>query len=158
MTRIAAWLSRHPMSAVFLALALLGGTSWGIGYAYSVREPRSDRPVTARSSLAAPVLPEPTQFPPRVRVDQAHRALHAMGRACKHPRAEREPDAVRRPLAIMKQFAHDFPSAGFTIDDEPGTTLALLIVLRSELQECEPSLLPSVEVLIPKGYRGSPTR
>ena len=156
MTRMAAWLSRHPMSAVLLALALLGGTSWGIRNA-SGREPGSERSVSASSGLAAPVLPEPTQSPPRVRVDQAHRALHALGRACKHPRAERELDAVRRPLASMEQFAHDFPSAGFTIDDEPGTTLALLIVLRSELQECEPSLLPGVEVLIPEEYRGSLT-
>ncbi len=34
---------------------------------------------------------------------------------------------------------------------------ALLIVLRSELQECQPSLLPGVEALIPEEYRDQST-
>lgn len=156
-TRIVVWLAGHPMSAVFLALALLGSTSWGVAYAFGQREPRSERPVMAESGVAPSVLPTPTQFPPLARVDQAHRALHAMGRACKQPAAAREPDAVRRPVATMEQFAQDFPRGGFTIDDEPGSTLALLIVLRSELQECEPSILPSVEALIPEEYRDPST-
>ena len=141
------------MSAVFLALPVLGVTSWGVAYAFSAREPRTERPVMAEGGVAVSVLPEPTEFPPRARVDQAHRALHGMGRACKQPMAAREPEAVRRPVAIMEQFARDFPRGRFTIDDEPGTTLALLIVLRSDLQECEPSLLASVEALIPEQYR-----
>ena len=157
MTRIVVWLAGHPMMAVFLALVLLGGTSWGIAYAFSAREPRPERPVMAESGVAPSVLPKPTQFAPRARVNQAHRAFHAMGRACQQPVAAREPYAVRRPVAIMEQFARDFPRAGFTIDVEPGSTLALLIVLRSELQQCEPSLLPSVEVLIPREYRDPST-
>ena len=157
MTRVFLWLTRHPMSAVLLALALLGGSAWGIADAFSAREPRPEQPVIAESGVAPSVLPKPTQVPPRARVDQAHRALHAMGRACKQPMAAREPDAVRRPVARMMQFARDFPRGGFTIDDEPGSTLALLIVLRSELQGCEPSLLPSVEALIPEEYRDPST-
>ena len=157
MTRILVWLTGHPMSAVFLALALLGGTAWGIAYAFSEREPRSERPVMAESGVAPSLLPKPTQFPPRSRVDQTHRALHAMGRACKQPVTTREPDAVRRPVGVMEEFARDYPNGGFRIDDEPGSTLALLIVLRSELQDCEPSLLPSVEALIPEEYRDPST-
>lgn len=153
MRRIVVWLAGHPMSAVFLALALFGGTAWGIAYAFSEREQRSERPVMAESGVAPSVLPKPTQFPPQERVDQAHRALHAMGRACKQSAAARDPDAVRRPVATMEEFARDFPRGGFTIDDESGSTLALLIVLRSELQDCEPPLVPSVEGLIPEEYR-----
>ena len=152
-TRVVVWLAGHPMSAVFVALALLGGTAWGIAYAFSEREPRSERPDFAESGVAASVLPEPTQFPPRARVEQVHRALHTMGRACKQSEATREPDAVRRPVAVMEEFARDYPTGGFRIDDEPGSTLSLLVVLRSELQACEPSLLPSVEALIPDEYR-----
>ena len=157
MTRVVVWLAGHPMSAVFLALGLLGGGAWGIAYAFSAGDPRSERPVTAQSGVAPSVLPEPTQFPPRARVDQVHRALHAMGRACKQPVTAREPDAVRRPVAVMEEFARVYPSGGFRIDDEPGSTLTLLIVLRSELQACEPSLLPSVEALIPEEYRDPST-
>ena len=153
MTRILVWLTGHPMSAVFLALALLGGTAWGIAYTFSTRVPRSERPVMAESGVAPSVLPEPTQSPPQARVDQAHRALHAMARACKQPVPTRDPDAVRQAVATMVKFARDFPRGGFTIDDESGSTLALLIVLRSELQDCEPSLVPSVEGLIPEEYR-----
>lgn len=153
MTRIVVWLLRHPMAAVLLALAMLGGTAWGIVYAFSAREPRSGGPAIAQSGVAASVLPKPTQFPPRARVAQTHRALHAMDRACKQAGATRQRDDVRRPVAVMEEFARDYPHGGFRIDDESGSTLALLIVLRSELQECEPSLLPGVEALIPEEYR-----
>lgn len=158
MRRVVVWLCGHPMSAVFLVLALLGGTSWGIAYAFSEREPRSERPVMAESGVASSVLPEPTQFPPRAPVDQVHRALHAVGRACKQPLAARESDAVGRPVAVLEGFAREYPNGGFRIDEEPGSTLALLIVLRSELQECEPSLLPGVEALIPEEYRDPSTQ
>lgn len=151
MTGIVLGLTRHPMSAVVLALALLGGSSWGIAYAFSAREPRPERPVVADSGVAPSVLPKPTQFPPRQRVDKVHRALHAMGRAC--TRSAAAPDAVRPAVVVMEKFARDYPNGGFTIDDEPGSTLALLIVLRSELEECDPALVPSVEALIPEEYR-----
>lgn len=49
----------------------------------------------------------------------------------------------------MEQFARDYPNGGFAIDDEPGTTLSLQVVLRFELQSCEPTLVPSLEELIP---------
>lgn len=151
--RILPWLARHPMSAVFITLTLLGGTAWGIASAFAPRPTPPERPVMVESGVAESVLPKPTQFPPRERVDQAHRELHAMARACKQPVSTRDPDAVRQAVATMVKFARDFPRGGFTIDDESGSTLALLIVLRSELQDCEPSLVPSVEGLIPEEYR-----
>jgi hypothetical protein len=53
----------------------------------------------------------------------------------------------------MERFARDYPGGGFTIDDEPGTTLSLLVVLRYELQGCDPSLVPGVEELLPESFR-----
>ena len=100
------------MSAVVVALALLGGTSWGIADAFDKSDSRLERPVSAEGGVAPSVLPEPTQFPPEDRVDQAHRALHAVGRACKQPRVTRGPEAVRRPLAVMQEFARDYPRGG----------------------------------------------
>lgn len=152
-TRVAPWLLRHPMSAVILALALLGGTAWGIAYAVSARQSRPDRPAMVEGGVAASVLPEPTQIPPRARVDQAHRALHAMARACERPFATRGSDALRRPVEVMERFARDYPHGGFIIDDEPGSTLALLVVVRSELLDCDPSLVPGVEELLPEEFR-----
>ncbi len=152
-TRLLVWLSRHPMSAVFLALALLAGTTWGIANAFTPRTVRSGQAALVETGVAHSVLPAPTQSPPRGRVDEAHRALHAVARACKQPLTTRKPDAIRRPVSIMEDFARDYPRGGFTMDGEPGSALALLIVLRSELQGCEPSLLSGVEAAIPQEYR-----
>ncbi|NHA01289.1 hypothetical protein G5V59_19420 [Nocardioides sp. W3-2-3] len=85
--------------------------------------------------MAPYTLPKPTQKPPRDRVEAAHKALHALGRACKVPAAEQGQDAVRRPLNELETFAQDFPAGGFRIDDEPGTTLALMIVVWDQAQE-----------------------
>ena len=147
------WLIRHPMAMVFLLLALFGGAVWGLAQALAPRSTPPERPGTVESGVAPSRLPEPTEFPPRQRVDEAHQALHAVGRACKKPTAAG--DAVRRAVAVMEKFARDYPNGGFTIDDEAGTTLALLIVLRSELEECDPTMLPSIEELIPEEYRDS---
>jgi hypothetical protein len=76
-----------------------------------------------------------------------------MGRACETPGSTRDPAAVARPVEVMERFARDFPDGGFTIDDEPGSTLSLLVVLRYELQTCDPSLVVSVERLLPPRYR-----
>ena len=147
------WLARHPMSAVFITLALLGGTAWGIAAVFAPGPTPPERPMTVESGVAESVLPKPTQFPPRERVDRAHRALHAMARACKQPVATRDPDAVRRPVAMMEKFARDYPRGGFTIDDESGSTLTLLIVVRNELEACDPALIPRIDALIPPQHR-----
>lgn len=155
MSRVVVWLTRHPMAAVFLLLAILGGLAWGIDTAFTPSANRSEAPVMVDSGVARSRLPEPTQTAPRQRVEAVHRALHAMARACKQPVATPDPASVRRPLSTMKEFARDFPNAGFTIDDESASTLALLIVLRSELQDCDPTLVPGVEELVPPEYRDS---
>ena len=152
--RVIVWLIRHPMSAVVLALAAFALV--GIGLASAVS---SGRPAPAPASpvviggTAESTLPTPTQFPPQARVEEVHRALHAMGRACKAPISTRKPDAVRGPVQTMEQFARDFPNGGFTMDDEPGSTLSLLVVLRYELRDCDPSLVPGAEDLLPERFR-----
>lgn len=145
------WLARHPIVAVLIALALTVAVARGLAAAL---KPAQARPVTGvQGGTAESVLPKPTQFPPRARVEASHSALHAMGRACKQPLATRDPASVRRPVEVMARFARDYPNGGFTIDDEPGTTLSLLVVLRYELQSCEPTLVPEVEELLPERFR-----
>lgn len=87
-------------------------------------------------------------------MEEAHRALHAMGRACRKRAADRDPKTVAGPARVMIHFARDYPRGGFTIDDEPGTTLSLLFVLRHELQKCDPSLVAGAEALLPERFRG----
>lgn len=152
--RIILWLLRHPMTAVFVALAIFAGTGFGLAgmFAGGRTDPAATRPVVV-GGTAESTLPVPTQFPPKARVEEAHRALHAMGRACEKPSSTRDPAAVRQPVEVMERFARDFPNGGFTIDDEPGSTLSLLVVLRYELQNCDPTLVPSVEELLPTRFR-----
>lgn len=147
------WLARHPMVAVLITLALTAAVAVGLAAALKP-EPARSRPVVAvQGRTAESRLPKPTQFPPKARVEAAHRALHAMRRACKQPLATRDPASVRRPVEVMEQFARDYPNGGFTIDDEPGSTLSLLVVLRYELQDCEPTLVTEVEELLPERVR-----
>lgn len=147
------WLARHPMVAVLIALALTVAVAMGLAAALTPA-PAPARPVAGvQGGTAESMLPKPTQFPPRARVEASHRALHAMGRACKQPLETRDPALVRRALEAMEQFAREYPNGGFTMDDEPGTTLSLLVVLRYELQGCEPTLVPEVEELLPERFR-----
>lgn len=143
------------MVAVLIALAVLMAVAWGLAAALKPEpEPELAGPAMAvQGGTAESVLPTPTQFPPRERVEAAHGALHAMGRACKQPIGTRDRAAVVRPVEVMEQFARDYPNGGFTIDDEPGTTLSLLVVLRYELQGCDPTLVPKVEKLLPERFR-----
>lgn len=151
--RLVVWLARHPMAAVFVLLGVIVALTASLASLFS--GPSSDAPPVGTDAEVAPyTLPPPTEHPPKNRVDAAHKALHALDRACKTPIAQRDPEAVRRPLDLMEAFATDFPSGGFRIDDEPGTTLALLIVVWDALKACDPSLVPEVEELIPAEYRG----
>lgn len=151
--RLLAWLAQHPTAAVVMLLCILTALSAFLVSFFS--GPTSDGSPDAPGAQVTPyTLPAPTQHPPKARVDSAHKALHALGRACKTPLAQRDPETVRRPLGLIEIFATDFPSGGFRIDDESGTTLTLLIVVWDELKTCDPSLVPAVEELIPAEYRG----
>ena len=144
-------LARGPVivAALSLLLVVLGSLI------ILVSGPTSDEPATTpRAEITPYTLPSPTQQPPRRRVDDVHDALHALGRACDTSAERRDPSDVRRAVDSIVAFATEFPSAGFRIDDEPGTTLALLIVARHELRSCAPSLMPRVQQLIPQEYRG----
>lgn len=147
------WLARRPMVALLVALAVPTVIALVLAAALNNDSAPAEPETPAQEGVAEATLPEPTQFPPQSRVAATHRALHALGRACKQPLAIREPASVRRPVVVMEKFARDYPDGGFTMDDEPGSTLSLLIVLRYELQDCAPSLVPGVEGLIPRQFR-----
>lgn len=55
----------------------------------------------------------------------------------------------------MLDFARRYPSVSFPIDDETGTTVSLLAVVRDEVRTCAPSLAGAVDAALPKPYRTS---
>lgn len=134
---------------------LLASAALGLGVTrFLPQDPEPGAEVlVSEGGVAASTLPLPSQSPPQPRVEAAHRALHVVGRACRQPTIDRGGDAVRAPVEQIRRFAGDYPNGGFTIDDEPGTTLSLLIVLRYELQSCEPALVPGVDALLPVEFR-----
>lgn len=66
----------------------------------------------------------------------------------------RKPEQIRSPLDVIEGFATDYPSGGFSMDDESSSTLALMVVVWNELKKCDPAYLPELERLIPAQYRG----
>lgn len=153
MTGLVAWLARRPIFMAVVTAALVAGFVYSLasvvrGGPRPPTTPRTDAPV------ARYTLPASTQRPPRQRVEEAGRALHALGRACRTPVTRRSPARLRRPLDVLESFVADFPSGRFRIDGEPGTAMALLIVVWNQLGSCDPTLAAEVEDRIPARYRG----
>lgn len=152
--RVVLFLIRHPMVAVGLSLVLLTAVAVGVGSLFS-RSDESSPPVMANSdSLVAPfTLPSPEVFLEQSQVRGVHRALHELGRACAETGGTPDPRAAASPLREIETFAARHPNAGFPIDDESGTTLSLLIVVRNQLETCDLSRLPEIDALLPAQYR-----
>ena len=143
---------RRPMLTVLALLALFTVGAMVTSELLSRSSSPERLPAQSPDSRVATYrLPGPTESLSAAQAAPVHRALHALDRACKHP--ERGTHALRGPLRIIETFATKHPTAGFAIDDETGTTLAMLIVVRSELEGCAPALLPRVNALIPERYR-----
>lgn len=153
--RLVAWLIHHPVALVFVLLIVLAAFSASIA---ALLDLKSTVPAShsAGPDLVAPeTLPVPTQRPPQRRVDAAHQALHSLGRACDKPMVKRSGSEISEPLTEIESFAIDFPSGGFEIDGEPGSTLALMIVVLDQMRSCDSAYVPQLEDLVPARYRGS---
>lgn len=110
---VVSWLVRQPMVAVLIALALTAALAAGLDASLRPGSAPLQPAAGVEGGTAESMLPKPTQFPPRARVQTVHRALHAMGRACKQSLATREPASVRRPVEVMAQFAAGIPQRRF---------------------------------------------
>lgn len=148
------WFARHPMVVVMAGLLATASLTWALAVALRQDPGTSPQPATVPGpGIAVSTLPEPTEFPPDRRVAAAHRALHAVGRACKPDSGPIELSDVERPVKVIEDFARQYPNGGFRMDDERGTTLALLVVVRFELQGCAPPLAARIERLLPAQFR-----
>ena len=107
-------------------------------------------PAVLVSAASTPTHPS---VPPG-EADQAHRALHRLGEACADHQ-HRSQATIDREVEALLGFARRHPRGGFQIDDEHGTSLSLLLVLREELASCDPAALPQVETLLPPRFRSA---
>ncbi|MFF7643867.1 hypothetical protein [Streptomyces canus] len=97
--------------------------------------------------------PTPAATPPAVDVRRVHNALHDIDARCGtavsgKARAELEGDAD-----TVTAFARRYPDASFRVDDETGTTLSLLLVVRQGLRDCAPTATARVNQALPPEYR-----
>lgn len=152
--RLLVWLLRRPMIAVLLGLMVVTVSSMALAAAIPPSRANPELTSPGAGQVAPSTLPRPTQRAPQRRVRIAHMALHDLGRACEVLATRRQAADVEEPLDEIVSFARDFPSAGFNVDGESASTLALLVVVRNQLLSCEPSHASEVERLLPVDYRG----
>ena len=105
--------------------------------------------------------PAPTTAPgatdrtamPRPAVDYVHRTFHRLPRSCARGRADR-----RQLDATTSRFLElygRYPPSRFElrIDDESGTMLSVLLILRDELSRCSPRHAARIDPALPQSVR-----
>lgn len=149
-----AWrlLPRQPVPVVLLALVVVVLAAVGM-----VRILEGTLTSSGSGAVGTPQghsvgLPEPTSTLTAQQARPVHNALHDLGRACRR-RPGPAHSEVLRALRVIADFAKAHPRARFPIDDESGSSMTLLFVVRDELLSCAPSLVTRVDRLIPTEYR-----
>lgn len=90
---------------------------------------------------------------PRPAVDYVHETFHRLPRSCAPGRADRQQldTTTSRFLALYRRFP---PSRfGLRIDDESGTMLSALLILRDELSRCSPGHAARIDPALPESVR-----
>lgn len=151
--RSVVWFERHPHVAVLGLLGVVTILALAVSSAIvALFIPAAPVP----GELDAPVVvPSPAQRPPQERVDAVHGALHALGKLCNQPEVNRGRRLLTRRFETVRKFAAQYPSGGFAIDGESGTTLGLLIVVRHELETCDPMLVRKIDAMVPPQFRAN---
>ena len=95
---------------------------------------------------------------PTADLDRIHAALHDIGERC-FPRPSTDP-ASRKALdadaSVITSFAAHYPDIRFSIDDESGTALSLLLATRDDLATCRPGAAAVIDAALPSPYRSTP--
>lgn len=78
-----------------------------------------------------------------------HARLHELARTCRPKAADKA--ALGRTTTAFTRYYKRYPSRRFRmqIDDEQGTTLSALLVLRHALRRCSPRLARQVDETLP---------
>lgn len=134
--------ARTRLLAVLLA-AVVAGCGGG--------SPAPDRTVN-ESPEARATVPAPVER-------AVHAGLHALPRAYRRGSSGRA--TLRRTTRSFIRYYRQYPSNryGLRIDDESGTMLSALLVLRQELLGCDRALATEIEAVLPRDLqRGRPRR
>lgn len=135
--------------------ALLGVIAFaltvGLGWLVSSLQPDTTDPAipTAPQSMSTNTVQVPGD-----QVGRVHAALHDIGARCGPTAAN---PSARQQLAadaeVIVSFAERYPEALFTVDDEAGRTLSLLLVARDELRICAPAASRRADLALPPQFR-----
>ena len=108
---------------------------------------------STRDPVASPEAEDRRAAMPRSAVDDVHRTLHRLPRTCSPQRVDRRrlDMTTSRFLDLYRRFPAD--RYEFQIDDEAGTMLSALLVLRDELSRCSPRHAARIDPVLPASIR-----
>jgi hypothetical protein len=137
---------------VFAGMCVLAGL---IGLVLLGQAPTSPKTVTA-TGLGAPTT---TAYPaaPASEVERIRTALHDMGARCTPGADSVTQQQIGADVDVLISFAGRYPDARFTIDDETGRALDLLLIARDEMQTCAPAAAQRANQLLPSQFRTAPS-
>ena len=107
------------------------------------------------ASGTAAAAPSPI---PMADLDRVHAALHDIGERC-FPQPSTDPasrEALDADTSVITSFAARYPDIRFSIDDESGTALSLLLAARDDLATCRPGAAAVIDAALPSPYRSTP--
>ena len=131
-----------------VASVVLTGLGW-----YVLRSPDESEPAAVMSGTPTLQAPRPKDRAPDEQARKVHRALHAIGTICESRETRGRTALVQRHVDTILDFARRYPSVSFPIDDETGSTVSLLIVVRDGVRTCAPTLTSKVNAALPEQYR-----
>lgn len=144
--RVALWRALVPLAVSALA--------FGMGVLVLATFLRSvDQPRGAPSATASRPDPEPVSNAPAVEITRVHNALHRIGAQCREAPVAGRQARIDRAVEEVLSFVRRYPEGRFPIDDETGTPLSLLLVVRDELRGCAPDSAARVNRALPPRFR-----
>ena len=144
---------RHRRRNLVVGLLATIGIPLAIGAVVSSLAP-APRPGDDVSGTAA-AAPSPI---PTADLDRVHAALHDIGQRC-FPQPSTDPafrEALDADAAVITSFAARYPDVRFSIEDESGTALSLLLAARDDLAGCWLPAAAAVDAALPAPYRSTP--
>lgn len=147
--------STLPRGRRRLLLLLAGVTAAGLmalGAVVLDFPDRTEPPIIANGSPTT-LNPRPKKEAPTNAVQRVHRALHAIGRICQPGDPADRTGQVRPHVQTIVDFARTYPEVSVPLDDETGTTVSLLVVVRYSLRSCSPALAERVNQALPSRYQ-----
>lgn len=115
--------------------------------------PDQPTPTTIANASPGQTNPAPTRQAPKSAARRVHRALHAIGRICKPGDTVNRTAQVRPHVQTVLDFALQYGEVSFSIDDEQGTTVSALVVVRFSVRTCSPTLAERANQALPAAYR-----